>query len=184
MSFLPWTGFAWIVRPYHGSRGARSFPCTEQFRALRSDRSPGGQACGASPPACRHSPPSCTTAVSRAQFISRPFLDTSPPNERQDWRTHADFAPQMIARARALNADTELDVRLADTAYAFGSSTIDLCLTAFPRARLLRTKAALKLYTLLDLHGSILRCLHSSDCKLRDVNVLDILHPNPVQSGP
>ena len=38
------------------------------------------------------------------------FSTRARANERQDWRTHADFAPQMIARARALNADTELDV--------------------------------------------------------------------------
>ena len=46
-----------------------------------------------------------------------------------------------------------------------------------PWARLLRTKAALKLHTLLDLCGSIPRCLHSSDGKLHDVNVLDMLAP-------
>src|ERR1039458_5150037 len=37
------------------------------------------------------------------------------------------------------------------------------------------TKAAIKLYTLLDLRGAIPAFIHISDGKLHDVNVLDIL---------
>jgi len=35
------------------------------------------------------------------------------------------------------------------------STTIDLCLSLFPWARFRRHKAAVKMHTLLDLHGSI-----------------------------
>ena len=176
MSFLPWTTFARIVRRYHGDRGVGSFPCTEQFRALAFGQITGRtslrgiSACLAAQPAklyhCGFRGPVHFSTLARA-------------NERRDWRLYADLAQRMIARARTLYAHTELDVRLADTVYALDSSTIDLCLAVFPWAHFRRTKAAVKLHTLLDLRGSIPRFLHISEGKLHDVNVLDILVPEP-----
>src|SRR5207245_11583300 len=46
-------------------------------------------------------------------------------------------------------------------------------------AQLTTTKAAIKLHTLLDLRGNIPSFLHISDGKLHDVNVLDLLLPEP-----
>ncbi len=40
-------------------------------------------------------------------------------------------------------------------------------------------KAAIKLHTLLDLRGNIPTFIHISDGKLHDVNVLDLLLPEP-----
>ena len=57
------------------------------------------------------------------------------------------------------------------------SSTIDLCLTLFPWADFRKTKAAVKLHTLLDLRGSIPAFIHISTGKLHDVNVMDLLMP-------
>ena len=48
--------------------------------------------------------------------------------------------------------------------------------------RFVSTKAAIKLHTLLDLRGNIPSFLHISDGKLHDVNVLDLLLPEPVLS--
>lgn len=59
------------------------------------------------------------------------------------------------------------------------SSSIDLCLALFPRANFRKTKAAVKRHTLLDLRGSIPRFLHITDGKVHDVDVLDILAPEP-----
>jgi Transposase DDE domain len=63
--------------------------------------------------------------------------------------------------------------------YALDSTTIDLCLSVFPWAPFRSTKAAIKLHTLLDLRGAIPTFIHISDGKLHDVNVLDILIPEP-----
>src|SRR5271157_3221982 len=41
------------------------------------------------------------------------------------------------------------------------------------------TKAAVKLHTLLDLHGNIPSFIHISDGKLHDVHALDMLLPEP-----
>jgi hypothetical protein len=59
------------------------------------------------------------------------------------------------------------------------ASTIDLCLSVFPWAQFRKTKAAIKLHTLLDLRGNIPTFFHITDGKVHDVNVLDILVTEP-----
>jgi IS4 transposase len=54
-----------------------------------------------------------------------------------------------------------------------------LCLSLFPWAKFRKTKAAVKLHTLLDLRGAIPSFIHISDGKLHDVNVLDVLIAEP-----
>ena len=94
-------------------------------------------------------------------------------NEKRDWRIYQDFALSLIHTARRLYAHEAFAVELSNTVYALDSSTIDLCLTLFPWARFQRTKAAVKLHTLLDLRGNIPSFIHISDGTLHDVNVLD-----------
>ncbi len=72
-----------------------------------------------------------------------------------------------------------LGLSLAETVYALDATTIDLCLSLFPWAKFRTTKAAVKLHTLLDLHGAISSFIHISDGKLHDVNVLDVLISEP-----
>jgi Transposase DDE domain/Domain of unknown function (DUF4372) len=100
-------------------------------------------------------------------------------NAMRDWRVYADLAQSLIRIARRLYAGEPLGVDLKDTAYALDASTIDLCLSVFPWAPFRSTKAAIKLHTLLDLRGNIPTFLHISDGKLHDVNVLDLLVPEP-----
>lgn len=96
-------------------------------------------------------------------------------NETRDWRIYQDFALSLIQTARALYVEDSFAVELNHTVYALDSSTIDLCLALFPWARFRKTKAAIKLHTLLDLRGNIPTFIHISDGKLHDVNVLDRL---------
>jgi hypothetical protein len=100
-------------------------------------------------------------------------------NESRDWRIYADFARTLIRITRPLYADEDLGLDLDNTVYALDASTIDLCLSIFPWALFRSTKSAVKLHTLLDLHGNIPAFVHISDGKLHDVNVLDILLPEP-----
>ncbi len=73
-------------------------------------------------------------------------------------------------------------MELDNTVYALDSTTIDLCLSLFPWAPFRSTKAAIKLHTLLDLRGESPAFIHISDGKLHDVNVLDVLIPEPAPS--
>jgi hypothetical protein len=100
-------------------------------------------------------------------------------NENRDWRIYADFAQVLIAIAKNLYAHEDLGLDLEATVYALDSSTIDLCLSLFPWARFRKTKGAIKLHTLLNMRGNIPEFIHISDGKLHDVNVLDILVPEP-----
>jgi len=109
--------------------------------------------------------------------VSRSTL--ADANEKRDWRIYRDFAQVLIAIARPLYVDEELEADLEATAYALDSTTIDLCLSVFPWAQFRRAKGAIKLHTLLDLRGSIPVFIYLSDGKLHDVNVLDLLVPEP-----
>jgi IS4 transposase len=68
-------------------------------------------------------------------------------------------------------------VDLDQSLYALDSTTIDLCLSLFPWARFRRHKAAVKMHTLLDLHGNIPTFISITDGKVHDVNVLDEILP-------
>ena len=68
----------------------------------------------------------------------------------RNWRIYADFAQRLIHTARDLYAEQDHELDLDNTVYALDSSTIDLCLSMFPWAPFRRTKAAVKLHTLLD----------------------------------
>ena len=95
-------------------------------------------------------------------------------NEKRDcWRIYQDFAVRLIGVARKLYAGDSFGVELENTAFALDTTTIDLSLSLFPWARFRKTKAAVKLHTLLDLRGNIPTFIHISDGKLHEVNVLD-----------
>ena len=100
-------------------------------------------------------------------------------NHNRDWRIYADLAQLLIKRARFLYRNEPLAMELEETVYALDSTTIDLCLNLFPWARFRRTKAAIKLHTLLDLRGSIPAFLSISQGKKADVHILDDLLIEP-----
>jgi hypothetical protein len=100
-------------------------------------------------------------------------------NENRDWRIYADFAHVLIHIARDLYSGDDFGVELDETVYALDSSTIDLCLSVFPWAKFRKTKAAIKLHTLLDLRGSIPSFISITEGKVHDVHVLDQLIPEP-----
>jgi hypothetical protein len=58
-----------------------------------------------------------------------------------------------------LYAADPIGVELEQSLYALDSTTIDLCLSLFPWARFRCHQAAVKMHTLLDLHGNIPTCL-------------------------
>src|SRR5882724_732223 len=101
-------------------------------------------------------------------------------NENRDWRIYADLAHSLIDVARDLYVDTNIGLDLDASVYALDSTTIDLCLSLFPWAKFRKTKAAIKLHTLIDIHGSIPTFIDITSGKSRDLNVLDIL---PIEPG-
>ena len=98
-------------------------------------------------------------------------------NESRDWRIYADFSQVLIGIARPLHAHDPKGVDLESSLYALDSTTIDLCLSLFPWARFRQHKAAVKMHTLLDLHGNIPTFIRVTDGKVHNLNILDEIIP-------
>lgn len=98
-------------------------------------------------------------------------------NAARNWRICADFAQHPIDIARGLYVREFFCVEPDNTAFALAATIINLCLSVFPWAPFRSTKAAVKLRTLLDLHGNISRFIHISDGRWREVNIFGLLIP-------
>jgi len=103
--------------------------------------------------------------------VSRSTL--ADANEKWDWRIYADFAQVPIGMARDLDAGEDFGLELNETVYALDASIINLCLSLFSWARFRKTKAAIKLHTLLDLRGNIPSFISITEGKIHDVNILE-----------
>ncbi len=176
MDFLPWTTFARLVTRYGGDRYAKSLACAEQFRVMAFAQLTYRESLR-DIEACLSAQSAKLYHMGFRQAIKRSTL--ADANELRDWRIHAEFAQRLIVQARKLYVGESLGFELENTAYALDSTTIDLCLSLFPWAPFRTTKAAVKMHTLLDLRGAIPSFIHISDGKLHDVNVLDMLVPEP-----
>jgi len=109
--------------------------------------------------------------------VSRSTL--ADANENRDWRIYRDLANALIAEARKLYANDTFAVDLDNTVYALDTTTIDLSLKVFPWAHFRTTKAAVKMHTQIDLRGNIPSFIYVSDGKMHEVNVLDLMTPEP-----
>ncbi len=107
--------------------------------------------------------------------VSRATL--ADANDTHDWRIYADFAQVLIRIARPLYSCQDIGVELDHALYALDSTTIDLCLSLFPWAEFRKNKAAVKMHTLLDLHGNIPTFISITAGKVHDVKILDQISP-------
>lgn len=173
MDFLPWTTFQRLVKRYAADRGVRTLNCAEQFRAMAFAQLTYRESLR-DIEMCL-----CAQAAKRYHMGFRHPVKRSTladANERRDWRLFADFAQVLIRQARPLYAGDALQIGDLDAVvYAMDSTTIDLCLALFEWAPFRSTKAAIKLHTVIDLHGSIPSFIHISDGKMHDVNALDLI---------
>ncbi|MBI5452125.1 IS4 family transposase [Candidatus Gottesmanbacteria bacterium] len=96
-------------------------------------------------------------------------------NSVRDWRIYGDFAQILIRKAKALYSGEDFGIELDNAVYALDSTVIDLCLALFPWARFHKTKAAVKLHTLLDLRGNIPTTVIITPGNIHDVTILDEL---------
>jgi FOG: Transposase and inactivated derivatives len=103
--------------------------------------------------------------------VSRTTL--ADANERRDWRIFQDFGQILISTAQRLYQSEPIAIELKQPLYAFDSTTIDLCLSLFPWAEFRKTKAAVKMHTLIDLRGPIPTWVAITTGKVHDVRMLD-----------
>jgi hypothetical protein len=176
MEFAPWHTFRRLVAKYQGNFNVRSFTCMDQYLCMAFAQLTYRESLR-DVEACLRAQPSKLYHLGLRGQVSRSAL--ADANEARDWRIYCDFAQALIRIARRLYSKDSLGIDLSETVYALDSTTIDLCLSLFPWARFRKTKAAVKLHTLLDLRGGIPAFIHISDGRLHDVNVLDVLITEP-----
>jgi hypothetical protein len=174
MEYLPSYEFEKCVNRYAGDYRSRSLSCRDQFLAMAFAQLTYRESL--------RDIETCLRSVSGKLYhmgfrgkIARSTL--ADANETRDWRIYADFAQTLIAVARPLYALDPIGVELNESLYALDSTTIDLCLSLFPWAKFRRHKAAVKMHTLLDLHGNIPSFIRITDGKTGDVNILDEFIP-------
>src|SRR5712691_8085466 len=174
LSFLPDREFRRCVARYGGDARPRGFSCWDQFLCLAFAQLTYRESL--------RDIESCLGSVGRKLYhmgfrtkIARSTL--ADANDSRDWRIYADFAQVLIGIARPLYASDPIGIDLDETLYALDSTTIDLCLSLFPWAKFRKHKAAVKMHTLLDLHGNIPTFISITEGKVHDVNILDEILP-------
>jgi hypothetical protein len=170
MDIVPWERFQTCVERYHGDYRVRHFRCADYFRVMLFAQLTYRESL--------REVVSCLRAVPQKLYhmgihspISRSNI--SDATKHRDWRIFADFAQVLMKQAHILYQNDDNPVKIKAPVFALDSSTIDLCLSLFPWAPFRKTKAAIKLHTLLNLQGNIPDFILISDGKMHDVNVLD-----------
>lgn len=172
MDELPQYEFDKCVRRYEGNKRVRTLPTYEQFLVLSFAQLTYRESLR-DIETCLHALGPKLYHSGIGQPTARSTL--ADANEKRDWRIFADFAQVLIAEATQLYADESFGAELQEAAYALDSTTIDLCLSLFPWAKFRRRKAAIKLHTLLNLHGNFPTVIIVTTGKIHDVNILDEL---------
>ena len=174
MDHVPSYEFHKCVTRYRGDDHLRSFSCWDQFLAMAFAQLTYRESLR-DIEACLRSMTSKLYHIGLRGTVARSTL--ADANESHDWRIYADLAQVLIGIARPLYAHDPIGVDLDHSLYALDSTTIDLCLSLFPWARFRQHKAAVKLHTLLDLHGNIPTFLCVTAGAVHDVNILDEIVP-------
>ena len=174
IEFLPHQEFQKCVARYGGDRYLKNLSCWDQYLAMAFAQLTYRESL--------RDIEACLRSVSGKLYhmgfrgkVARSTL--ADANEARNWRIYADFAQVLIAIARPLHARDPIGVDLEQSLYALDSTTIDLCLSLFPWAKFRRRKAAVKMHTLLDLHGNIPTFIRVTSGDVHDVNILDEIMP-------
>jgi len=176
MAHLPLTTFRRCVTRYGGEHKVKHFTCLEQYLCMAFAQLTYRESLR-DIEACLRSQAAKLYRMGFRSTVARNTLANA--NAVRDWRIYADFAQSLIGMARRLYVDEPFGVDLTNTVYALDATTIDLCLSVFPWAPFRSTKAAVKMHTLLDLRGNIPSFIHISDGKWHEVNIFDMLVPEP-----
>jgi len=174
LEHVPHKEFQKCVARYGGDSHWRGFSCWDQYLAMAFAQLTYRESLR-DIEACLRSVGSKVYHMGFRGKVARSTL--ADASENHDWRIFADFAQVLIGMARPLYAHDPIGADLDQGLYALDSTTIDLCLSLFPWAKFRKRKAAVKMHTLLDLHGNIPTFIRITDGTVHDVNILDEIFP-------
>jgi hypothetical protein len=170
LQHLPRYEFNQCVHRYHGNHKVRSFSCLDQFLCMAFAQL-----------TYRESLRDIVTCLNshREKLYHMGFRGSlskstlADANELRDFRIYQDFGYLLINIASKLYRDEDLGLDLELVVYALDSTIIDLCLSTFPWATFRKTKAAVKVHTLLNVQGSIPTFIFVTPASVHDVNMMD-----------
>jgi hypothetical protein len=177
LEHFPYYELSKCVDRYQGEYKVKTFSCLSQFLAMAFAQLTQRESLR-DIETCLRAMQTKLYHIGLRGTVSRNTLANA--NSQRDWRIYADFALTLITTARQLYANDDFGVQLKKMVYALDSTTIDLCLTLFPWAKFRKHKAAVKMHTLMDLHGNIPSFISITSGAVHDVNILDSL---PVEAG-
>lgn len=172
LQFLPRYEFNLCVNRYQGEHRVKKFSTYDQFLCLGYAQMAGRESLR-DIETCLNSHQEKLYHIGFRGDVSRTTL--ADANERRDWRIFQDFGHVLIRMAQKEYQSDSIAVELTQPLYAFDSTTIDLCLSLFPWADFRKTKAAVKMHTLIDLRGPIPTWVAITTGKVHDVRMLDHL---------
>jgi len=177
MDFVPRREFHRCVKRYRGNYKIKSFSCWDQYLRMAFAQLTYRESL--------RDIETCLRAVKNKLYhtglrggVARNTLANA--NNVRDWKIYADFAQILIQKARVMYAGESFGIDLKNTAYALDATVIDLCLSLFPWAKFRKTKAAVKMHTLLDLRGNIPTTIIVTPANIHEVKILDELHLEPL----
>ena len=172
LQYLPRYEFNLCVNRYRGEHWAKKFSTYDQFLCLAYAQLAGRESLR-DIETCLNSHQEKLYHIGFRGDVSRTTL--ADANERRDWRIFQDFGQLLISTAQRLYQNEPIAIELKQPLYAFDSTTIDLCLSLFPWAEFRKTKAAVKMHTLIGLRGPIPTWVAITTGKVHDVRMLDAM---------
>lgn len=173
VEYVPRRTFDTCVALYTGDRYAKKITCRDQFLVMLF-----GQL------SYRESLRDSITCLSahtaklyHLGFGGTPKLSTmSYANERRDWRIYRDLALKLSAIAQKLYVgEAGMPDTLDARCFAVDASSIDVCLSLFPKLPFVSTKGALRLHLGLSLQGSIPAFFDMTSGKVHETKFMDTL---------
>jgi hypothetical protein len=161
-----------VVR-YQGNKGVRDLDCRNQFLQLLFGQITGRKGLR----------DICTCLKAHQSNLYHlgidhavDFSSLSRANEKRDSRIFSDFGQSLIKLVSPLYSDDKIqDPDINNPIFALDSTTISVSIKLWKWARGKYSKGAVKMHTLMDLHGNIPIFIHITDGKTHDVKTLDLL---------
>ena len=164
VEFLDKDKFRHLVDKYNGNRYVKSFTCWNQLLALMFGQLSNREslrdvvvALEAHHTKCYH------LGIGRNPIAKTTFASA---NQNRDYRIFEDFAFFMMEQARKKQA-TDI-FKFKGHVYAFGSTTIPLCLSIFWWAKFRKKKGGVKAHVLYDLEAQVPAYFHFSTASVHD----------------
>ena len=150
--FLSYDKFSYIVQKYNGDKCNRGFTCwNQQLMMIFGQLSNRDSLRDLTTIIEAHKSKAYHLGFGRCVNLST----ISRANANRDYRIFEEFAMYIIAYARRLRANAELEVKTEGNIYAFDSSIISLCLYVFWWATYKRNSGAVRMHTLLDIKTQV-----------------------------